>query len=80
MAKSVEDRIVAATVHGLIAAANKYVGGPHTPEAAAFADRAIELTKEYLAGEEIDEITMNDYWTQGTVDMLNETFTLYTEN
>jgi hypothetical protein len=45
MAKSVEDRIVAATVHGLIAAANKYVGGPHTPEAAAFADRAIELTK-----------------------------------
>jgi hypothetical protein len=72
MAKSVEDRIVASAIHGIIAAANEKWG----EEAATdIAERAIELTEKYLAGEEVDDFTMNEFYTNATIEMLNETFT-----
>lgn len=80
MAKSVDDRVVAATVHGLIAAANEYVGGPYTAEAEKFANRAIELIQRYLNGEEIDDIRMDANWTSGTVEMLKTQFTVPEQN
>jgi hypothetical protein len=68
--KSVEDRIVAATVHGIIAAVIETVG---SEKAKVCASRSISIVRQYLAGEVIDGLTIAEV-EQETVAMLNDTF------
>jgi hypothetical protein len=55
--KSVEDRIVAAVVHGLVQAHVEEVGR----DDGTFADRAIEIARLYLKGEKIGDYSMKEY-------------------
>lgn len=62
-----KDRTATAIIHGFIAAAIEV----DNTKSELIAERAIELSKDYLRGKEIDNITLTEDFVQTTIDMVN---------
>lgn len=63
-----KDRTASAIIHGFIAATIEV----DNTKSNLIAERAIELSKDYLRGKEIDNITLTDDFVQSVVEMVDE--------